>query len=169
MSDIVEKTLTALPGLFLQNPGAGGPASATASFSSRLGGLVRGIAALTSKHVGAGGAGRSGTPGGGPRPGRPWSRGEPSEPVLPRGSATACVPVRFCVCLEAALTRTDTWEAGFPRLARTLTPYDLGADLFDVRASMCFLNVGVESYRYVFRSLLRGLDEPSSVRKYREQ
>lgn len=50
MSDIVEKTLTALPGLFLQNQGAGGPAAATASFSSRLGGLVRGITALTSKH-----------------------------------------------------------------------------------------------------------------------
>ncbi|KAF6350759.1 hypothetical protein mRhiFer1_000801 [Rhinolophus ferrumequinum] len=50
MSDIVERTLTALPGLFLQNQGAGGPAAATASFSSRLGGLVRSITALTSKH-----------------------------------------------------------------------------------------------------------------------
>ncbi|ELK05421.1 AP-4 complex subunit epsilon-1 [Pteropus alecto] len=62
MSDIVEKTLTALPGLFLQNQGLGGPAAGKASFSSRLGGLVRGITALTSKHVGAGPAGRSGTP-----------------------------------------------------------------------------------------------------------
>ncbi|KAM5178269.1 AP-4 complex subunit epsilon-1 isoform 1-T1 [Callospermophilus lateralis] len=50
MSDIVEKTLTALPGLFLQNQPAGGPAAPKASFSSRLGGLVRGITALTSKH-----------------------------------------------------------------------------------------------------------------------
>ncbi|XP_019520389.1 PREDICTED: AP-4 complex subunit epsilon-1 [Hipposideros armiger] len=50
MSDIVEKTLTALPGLFLQNQAAGGPAAAKASCSSRLGGLVRGITALTSKH-----------------------------------------------------------------------------------------------------------------------
>lgn len=75
MSDIVEKTLTALPGLFLQNQGAGGPVAAKASFSSRLGGLVRGITALTSKHVGAGRAGRSGTPGEAPR----WAaRGRPS-------------------------------------------------------------------------------------------
>nr|CAI9710469.1 unnamed protein product [Rangifer tarandus platyrhynchus] len=50
MSDIVEKTLTALPGLFLQNQSVGGPTAAKASFSSRLGGLVRGITALTSKH-----------------------------------------------------------------------------------------------------------------------
>ncbi|XP_036773684.2 AP-4 complex subunit epsilon-1 isoform X2 [Manis pentadactyla] len=50
MSDIVEKTLTALPGLFLQNHSAGGPAAAKAPFSSRLGGLVRGITSLTSKH-----------------------------------------------------------------------------------------------------------------------
>ncbi|XP_036115970.1 AP-4 complex subunit epsilon-1 isoform X1 [Molossus molossus] len=50
MSDIVEKTLTALPGLFLQTPGGGGPAAAQAAFSSRLGGLIRGITALTSKH-----------------------------------------------------------------------------------------------------------------------
>ncbi|XP_008069720.1 AP-4 complex subunit epsilon-1 [Carlito syrichta] len=49
MSDIVEKTLTALPGLFLQNQ-SGGPAAAKASFSSRLGSLIRGITALTSKH-----------------------------------------------------------------------------------------------------------------------
>ena len=44
-------TLTALPGLFLQNQSVGGPTAAKASFSSRLGGLVRGITALTSKHV----------------------------------------------------------------------------------------------------------------------
>ncbi|XP_006831714.1 PREDICTED: AP-4 complex subunit epsilon-1 [Chrysochloris asiatica] len=50
MSDIVEKTLTALPGLFLQNQLTGGAAAAKAPFSSRLGGLVRGITALTSKH-----------------------------------------------------------------------------------------------------------------------
>ncbi|KAM9201458.1 AP-4 complex subunit epsilon-1 [Dugong dugon] len=50
MSDIVEKTLTALPGLFLQNQPGGGAAAAKASFSSRLGSLVRGITALTSKH-----------------------------------------------------------------------------------------------------------------------
>ncbi|KAF3830523.1 hypothetical protein GH733_004342 [Mirounga leonina] len=50
MSDIVEKTLTALPGLFLQNQSVGGPAGVKTSFSSRLGGLVRGITALTSKH-----------------------------------------------------------------------------------------------------------------------
>ena len=60
MSDIVEKTLTALPGLFLQNQSVGGPTAAKASFSSRLGGLVRGITALTSKHVGVRRAGRSG-------------------------------------------------------------------------------------------------------------
>ncbi|KAM6202876.1 AP-4 complex subunit epsilon-1 [Rhynchocyon petersi] len=50
MSDIVEKTLTALPGLFLQNQLGGGAAAAKTSFSSRLGSLVRGITALTSKH-----------------------------------------------------------------------------------------------------------------------
>ncbi|XP_048188472.1 AP-4 complex subunit epsilon-1 [Perognathus longimembris pacificus] len=50
MSDIVEKTLTALPGLFLQNQPVGGSPAAKTSFSSRLGGLIRGITALTSKH-----------------------------------------------------------------------------------------------------------------------
>lgn len=50
MSDIVERTLTALPGLFLQSPPGSGPAAAKAPFSSRLGGLVRGVTALTSKH-----------------------------------------------------------------------------------------------------------------------
>ncbi|XP_049638092.1 AP-4 complex subunit epsilon-1 [Suncus etruscus] len=51
MSDIVEKTLTALPGLFLPSPpAAGGSAGARTAFASRLGGLVRGITALTSKH-----------------------------------------------------------------------------------------------------------------------
>lgn len=94
MSDIVEKTLTALPGLFLQNHSAGGPAAAKAAFSSRLGGLVRGITSLTSKHVGARWAGRSGRPeearvlGG---PGLETSlRGSP----LRRGSGPARVWVR---------------------------------------------------------------------------
>ncbi|KAM6181332.1 AP-4 complex subunit epsilon-1 [Erethizon dorsatum] len=50
MSDIVERTLTALPGLFLQSQPGSGPAAARAPFSSRLGGLVRGVTALTSKH-----------------------------------------------------------------------------------------------------------------------
>ncbi|XP_060031698.1 AP-4 complex subunit epsilon-1 [Erinaceus europaeus] len=50
MSDIVEKTLTALPGLFLQNQPVGGAVAARAPFCSRLGSLVRGITALTSKH-----------------------------------------------------------------------------------------------------------------------
>lgn len=69
MSDIVEKTLTALPGLFLQSPGGGGPAAAQAAFSSRLGGLIRGITALTSKHVSAAGPGSGRR--GGPRAGSP--------------------------------------------------------------------------------------------------
>ncbi|XP_021116877.1 AP-4 complex subunit epsilon-1 isoform X3 [Heterocephalus glaber] len=50
MSDIVERTLTALPGLFLQSQPGGGPAAAKTPFSSRLGGLVRGVTALSSKH-----------------------------------------------------------------------------------------------------------------------
>ncbi|XP_029418821.1 AP-4 complex subunit epsilon-1 isoform X2 [Nannospalax galili] len=49
MSDMVERTLTALPGLFLQNQ-LGGPATSRAPFSSRLGGLIRGVTALSSKH-----------------------------------------------------------------------------------------------------------------------
>lgn len=85
MSDIVEKTLTALPGLFLQNQSVGGPTAAKASFSSRLGGLVRGITALTSKHVGVRRAGRSGAPEGGPLSGRLWSRCEPPGTVSPAG------------------------------------------------------------------------------------
>lgn len=104
MSDIVEKTLTALPGLFLQNQGLGGPAAGKASFSSRLGSLVRGITALTSKHVGASPAGRSGTPGGRPRAWRPSSGGEPKGRALPRGSGTAIVSFRLCFCLEASLS-----------------------------------------------------------------
>ncbi|KAM7327398.1 hypothetical protein ACRRTK_013765 [Alexandromys fortis] len=51
MSDMVERTLTALPGLFLQNQ-LGGPAASRAPFFSRLGGLIRGVTALSSKHVG---------------------------------------------------------------------------------------------------------------------
>lgn len=104
MSDIVEKTLTALPGLFLPNQGPGGPAAGKASFSSRLGGLVRSITALTSKHVGAGPAGRSGTPRGRPRAWRPWSGGEPTGCILPWGTGTAIVSVRLCFCLEASLS-----------------------------------------------------------------
>lgn len=58
MSDMVERTLTALPGLFLQNQ-LGGPAASRAPFFSRLGGLIRGVTALSSKHV-CGGVGRPG-------------------------------------------------------------------------------------------------------------
>lgn len=58
MSDMVERTLTALPGLFLQNQ-LGGPAASRAPFFSRLGGLIRGVTALSSKHVG-GWVGRTG-------------------------------------------------------------------------------------------------------------
>uniref|UniRef100_F6W7A9 Adaptor-related protein complex AP-4, epsilon 1 n=1 Tax=Mus musculus TaxID=10090 RepID=F6W7A9_MOUSE len=50
MSDMVERTLTALPGLFLQNQ-LGGPAASRAPFFSRLGGLIRGVTALSSKHT----------------------------------------------------------------------------------------------------------------------
>ncbi|KAM5235538.1 AP-4 complex subunit epsilon-1 [Ctenodactylus gundi] len=50
MSDIVERTLTALPGLFLQSPPPGASAAARAALSSRLGGLIRGVTALSSKH-----------------------------------------------------------------------------------------------------------------------
>lgn len=57
MSDMVERTLTALPGLFLQNQ-LGGPAASRAPFFSRLGGLIRGVTALSSKHV-RGGVGRA--------------------------------------------------------------------------------------------------------------
>lgn len=56
MSDMVERTLTALPGLFLQNQ-LGGPAASRAPFFSRLGGLIRGVTALSSKHVGGWGGG----------------------------------------------------------------------------------------------------------------
>ncbi|KAJ7409482.1 adaptor related protein complex 4 epsilon 1 subunit [Willisornis vidua] len=54
MSDVVERTLSALPGLLGQHDsgagpsGAGGPARV--SSSSRLGSLIRSITALTSKH-----------------------------------------------------------------------------------------------------------------------
>ena len=107
----MEKTLTALPGLFLQNQSVGGTAAAKASFSSRLGNLVRGITALTSKHVGALGAGRSGATGGGPRAGRPESGGE-SPGTASDGAQGASV------CHFPA--RTDSWESGFPGLALTL-------------------------------------------------
>ncbi len=48
MSDVVEKTLTALPSLlsFDSQPGA-----AKLSSTSKLGNLIRGITELTSKHV----------------------------------------------------------------------------------------------------------------------
>ncbi|XP_021100189.1 LOW QUALITY PROTEIN: AP-4 complex subunit epsilon-1-like [Heterocephalus glaber] len=46
----MERTLTAQPGLFLQSQPGGGPKVAKAPFSSSLGGLVRSITALTSKH-----------------------------------------------------------------------------------------------------------------------
>uniref|UniRef100_A0A8C5X0Y6 Adaptor related protein complex 4 subunit epsilon 1 n=1 Tax=Malurus cyaneus samueli TaxID=2593467 RepID=A0A8C5X0Y6_9PASS len=53
MSDVVERTLSALPGLLAARPGtgpggAGGPGRVSAS--SRLGSLIRSITALTSKH-----------------------------------------------------------------------------------------------------------------------
>ena len=107
MSDIVEKTLTALPGLFLQNQSVGGPAAAKASFSSRLGGLVRGITALTSKHVGVRRAGRSGAPEGGPLSGRLWSRDEPLELALRRVclSVLASLRKRHLGCPDRQTTR----------------------------------------------------------------
>lgn len=48
MSDVVEKTLTALPSLLSldSQPGAG-----KLSVTSKLGSLIRGITELTSKHV----------------------------------------------------------------------------------------------------------------------
>ncbi|XP_057253422.1 AP-4 complex subunit epsilon-1 isoform X2 [Pezoporus wallicus] len=53
MSDVVERTLSVLPGLLGQHdpgagPGGGGPGRASAT--SRLGSLIRSITALTSKH-----------------------------------------------------------------------------------------------------------------------
>lgn len=48
MSDVVEKTLTALPSLLSLDSQ---PGSAKLSSSSKLGGLIRGITELTSKHV----------------------------------------------------------------------------------------------------------------------
>lgn len=104
MSDIVEKTLTALPGLFLQNQSVGGPAGVKASFSSRLGGLVRGITALTSKHVSARRTWRSGAPAKGPSAGRPESGGEP------RGRPSRGVQgLRVCQCVPASV-----WKRHFP-------------------------------------------------------
>ncbi|KAM4661035.1 AP-4 complex subunit epsilon-1 isoform 2-T2 [Amazona ochrocephala] len=53
MSDVVERTLSVLPGLLGQHdPGAGpgGGGSGRASATSRLGSLIRSITALTSKH-----------------------------------------------------------------------------------------------------------------------
>lgn len=58
MSDVVERTLSALPGLLGQRePGAGldggggGGGAGRSSATSRLGGLIRSITALASKHV----------------------------------------------------------------------------------------------------------------------
>lgn len=103
MSDIVEKTLTALPGLFLQTPGAAGPAAARAPFSSRLGGLIRGITALTSKHVSAGRAEPEiGAPGR-PRAGRPVSAGSPG--LALRGARAACVGASLRPCGRGTLRR----------------------------------------------------------------
>lgn len=76
MSDVVERTLSVLPGLLGQHDpgvgpgGAGGPGRVSAT--SRLGSLIRSITALTSKHVRAAG----GAP---PPPGRAG----PRLPLLP--------------------------------------------------------------------------------------
>lgn len=56
MSDVVERTLSVLPGLLgQQEPGAGpggaGGGPGRVSVTSRLGSLIRSITALTSKHV----------------------------------------------------------------------------------------------------------------------
>uniref|UniRef100_A0A3B5Q543 Uncharacterized protein n=1 Tax=Xiphophorus maculatus TaxID=8083 RepID=A0A3B5Q543_XIPMA len=48
MSDVVEKTLTALPSLLSLDSQ---PGSAKLSSNSKLGNLIRGITELTSKHV----------------------------------------------------------------------------------------------------------------------
>lgn len=48
MSDVVEKTLTALPSLLSLDSQ---PGSAKLSSTSKLGNLIRGITELTSKHV----------------------------------------------------------------------------------------------------------------------
>ena len=128
MSDIVEKTLTALPGLFLQNQGGGGPTAARASFSSRLGGLIRGITALTSKHVRAcRPGGRSGTPREAPRAARPWPHREPAGwPHHGAQGLRACRSIFESVWKRHFPARTDNWEAGFPQLALTLTPMICG-------------------------------------------
>lgn len=83
MSDMVERTLTALPGLFLQNQ-LGGPAASRAPFFSRLGGLIRGVTALSSKHVcgEVDRAGRGGTAGPEVSIGQLDGRGPASAPRL---------------------------------------------------------------------------------------
>uniref|UniRef100_A0A3B3II76 Uncharacterized protein n=1 Tax=Oryzias latipes TaxID=8090 RepID=A0A3B3II76_ORYLA len=48
MSDVVEKTLTALPSLLSLDSQ---PGSAKLSSTAKLGNLIRGITELTSKHV----------------------------------------------------------------------------------------------------------------------
>lgn len=74
MSDVVERTLSALPGLLGQHDSAAGPGGAggpgRVSASSRLGSLIRSITALTSKHVRAAGPCSSPFP---PRGSRRWA------------------------------------------------------------------------------------------------
>lgn len=90
MSDMVERTLTALPGLFLQNQ-LGGPAASRAPFFSRLGGLIRGVTALSSKHVCGGSAGRDGV---GRRGRRQRSAGWTQLGVRPKLGFAACTDLR---------------------------------------------------------------------------
>lgn len=147
----MEKTLTALPGLFLQSPGAGGPAAARASFSSRLGGLIRGITALTSKHVSAaapGGQGRRG----GPRAGRPGSRRQPRAGPPAGLGRRACRPSPR-PSGSAPFLPGLTPEAGFPQLPLTLARFDLRAHLFNFGTCMCFLNVEVGKDQYTFHRI----------------
>lgn len=74
MSDVVERTLSVLPGLLGQHDpgvgpgGAGGPGRVSAT--SRLGSLIRSITALTSKHVRAAGGAPPPPPPGRAGPGR---------------------------------------------------------------------------------------------------
>lgn len=87
MSDMVERTLTALPGLFLQNQ-LGGPAASRTPFFSRLGGLIRGVTALSSKHV-CGGVGWAGWGGAaGPETSVCWMD------AAPRPPQAACTDLR---------------------------------------------------------------------------
>lgn len=113
MSDIVERTLTALPALFLQTQPGGGPAAAKAPFSSRLGGLVRGLTALTSKHVGAG---REAGPGGEPGAGRggPGERRTRGREVGPGPRGRGPLRTSFLPSGSALFAPGQTREAEFP-------------------------------------------------------